>query len=190
MALEENPHKMMVGMVTRLTHQKGIDLVLEVADALLDLGIQLVILGTGDAHYESALRSLEYRRHDAVRSLIMFSSEMSSKVYASCDAFLMPSKTEPCGLSQLISMRYGTVPIVHRVGGLYDTVQPFDGVHGTGFTFESFNSGDLLDAVRRTKEVYDYQKENWASIVSQAMSKDVSWNQSAKQYVSLYQSIL
>ena len=190
MALEENPHKMMVGMVTRLTHQKGIDLVLEVADALLDLGIQLVILGTGDAHYESALRSLEYRRHDAVRSLIMFSSEMSSKVYASCDAFLMPSKTEPCGLSQLISMRYGTVPIVHRVGGLYDTVQPFDGVHGTGFTFESFNSGDLLDAVRRTKEVYDYQKENWASIVSQAMSKDVSWNQSAKQYVSLYESIL
>ena len=190
MALEENPHKMMVGMVTRLTHQKGIDLVLEVADQLLDLGIQLVILGTGDAHYESALRSLEYRRHDVVRSLIMFSSEMSSKVYASCDAFLMPSKTEPCGLSQLISMRYGTVPIVHRVGGLYDTVQPFDGVHGTGFTFESFNSGDLLDAVRRTKEVYDYQKENWASIVSQAMSKDVSWNQSAKQYVSLYQSIL
>lgn len=190
MALEENADKMMVGMVTRLTHQKGIDLVLDAADALLDLGIQLVILGTGDAHYESALRSLEYRRHDAVRSLIMFSSEMSSKVYASCDAFLMPSKTEPCGLSQLISMRYGTVPIVHRVGGLYDTVQPFDGEYGTGFTFESFNSGDLYDAVRRTKEVYDHQKENWASIVSQAMGKDVSWNQSAKQYVSLYQSIL
>ena len=120
----------------------------------------------------------------------MFSSEMSSKVYASCDAFLMPSKTEPCGLSQLISMRYGTVPIVHRVGGLYDTVQPFDGEYGTGFTFESFNSGDLYDAVRRTKEVYDTQKEKWASIVSQAMGKDVSWNQSAKQYVSLYQSIL
>ena len=190
MALEENADKMMVGMVTRLTHQKGIDLVLDAADALLDLGIQLVILGTGDAHYESALRSLEYRRHDAVRSLIMFSSEMSSKVYASCDAFLMPSKTEPCGLSQLISMRYGTVPIVHRVGGLYDTVQPFDGEYGTGFTFESFNSGDLYDAVRRTKEVYDHQKENWASIVSQEMGKDVSWNQSAKQYVSLYQSIL
>ena len=190
MALEENADKMMVGMVTRLTHQKGIDLVLHVADEILKTGAQLVILGTGDSHYEDALRALEYRRHDKVRSLIMFSSEMSSKVYASCDAFLMPSKTEPCGLSQLISMRYGTVPIVHRVGGLYDTVQPFDGEYGTGFTFESFNSGDLYDAVRRTKEVYNYQKENWASIVSQAMSKDVSWNQSAKQYVSLYQSIL
>lgn len=189
MDLEVNPQVMMVGMVTRLTHQKGIDLVLQVADALLDLGIQLVILGTGDSHYESALRSLEYRRHDRVRSLIMFSSEMSSKVYAACDAFLMPSKTEPCGLSQLISMSYGTVPIVHRVGGLYDTVQPFDGNYGTGFTFESFNAYDMLDAVRRATAVYYQDKLAWESIMQQAMKTDVSWQQSALKYIDMYRSI-
>ena len=122
LALEVNENIPMIGMVTRLTHQKGIDLVLHVADEILKTGAQLIILGTGDSHYEDALRALEYRRHDKVRSLIMFSSEMSSKVYSSCDMFLMPSKTEPCGLSQLISMRYATVPIVHRVGGLRDTV--------------------------------------------------------------------
>ena len=127
LALEVNENIPMIGMVTRLTHQKGIDLVLHVADEILKTGAQLVILGTGDSHYEDALRALEHRRHDKVRSLIMFSSEMSSKVYSASDMFLMPSKTEPCGLSQLISMRYATVPIVHRVGGLRDTVEPFDG---------------------------------------------------------------
>ncbi len=109
LALEVNENIPMIGMVTRLTHQKGIDLVLHVADEILKTGAQLIILGTGDSHYEDALRALEYRRHDKVRSLIMFSSEMSSKVYSSCDMFLMPSKTEPCGLSQLISMRFWTM---------------------------------------------------------------------------------
>lgn len=189
MALEVNPDIMMVGMVTRLTHQKGIDLVLAVADELVNQGLQLVILGTGDSHYESALRSLEFRRHDRVRSLIMFSNEMSSKVYSSCDAFLMPSKTEPCGLSQLISMRYGTIPIVHRVGGLHDTVAPFDGVDGTGFTFESFNAEDMLDAVRRAKAVFDTDKAGWRKVMKNAMAYDVSWEKSAKKYLDMYQSI-
>ena len=149
MDLEVNADVPLIGMVTRLTHQKGIDLILQASEDILRTGAQLVILGTGDAHYESALRSLEHYRHDRVRSILLFSNEMSAKIYAAGDLFLMPSKTEPCGLSQLISMRYGTVPIVHRVGGLRDTVIPFTGVEGNGFTFESFQAGDMMDAIYR-----------------------------------------
>ena len=147
MDLEVNADIPLIGMVTRLTHQKGIDLILQASEEILKTGAQLVILGTGDAHYESALRSLEHYRHDRVRSILLFSNEMSAKIYAASDLFLMPSKTEPCGLSQLISMRYGTVPVVHRVGGLRDTVIPFTGVEGNGFTFESFQAGDMIDAI-------------------------------------------
>ena len=149
MDLEVNADIPLIGMVTRLTHQKGIDLILQASEEILKTGAQLVILGTGDAHYESALRSLEHYRHDRVRSILLFSNEMSAKIYAASDLFLMPSKTEPCGLSQLISMRYGTVPVVHRVGGLRDTVIPFTGVEGNGFTFESFQAGDMMDAIYR-----------------------------------------
>ena len=190
MNLEVNKNIPMIGMVTRLTHQKGIDLVLQVADDILKTGAQLVILGTGDSHYEDALRALEYRRHDKVRSLIMFSSEMSAKVYSSCDMFLMPSKTEPCGLSQLISMRYGTVPIVHKVGGLRDTVHAFDGNSGEGFTFESFNAYDMLDAIYRTTYCYYQEKVNFDKIVKNAMQLNVSWSVSAKKYLQMYNEII
>ena len=190
LALEVNENIPMIGMVTRLTHQKGIDLVLHVADEILKTGAQLVILGTGDSHYEDALRALEYRRHDKVRSLIMFSSAMSSKVYSSCDMFLMPSKTEPCGLSQLISMRYATVPIVHRVGGLRDTVEPFDGKYGTGFTFESFDAYDMLDAVYRATYCYYQERHNWNKIMKNTMKQDVSWKKSALKYINMYNEIV
>ena len=190
LALEVNENIPMIGMVTRLTHQKGIDLVLHVADEILKTGAQLIILGTGDSHYEDALRALEYRRHDKVRSLIMFSSEMSSKVYSSCDMFLMPSKTEPCGLSQLISMRYATVPIVHRVGGLRDTVEPFDGKYGTGFTFESFDAYDMLDAVYRTTYCYYQERHNWNKLMKNTMVQDVSWKKSALKYINMYNEIV
>ena len=190
LALEVNENIPMIGMVTRLTHQKGIDLVLHVADEILKTGVQLIILGTGDSHYEDALRALEYRRHDKVRSLIMFSSEMSSKVYSSCDMFLMPSKTEPCGLSQLISMRYATVPIVHRVGGLRDTVEPFDGKYGTGFTFESFDAYDMLDAVYRATYCYYQERHNWNKLMKNTMVQDVSWKKSALKYINMYNEIV
>ena len=190
LALEVNENIPMIGMVTRLTHQKGIDLVLHVADEILKTGAQLIILGTGDSHYEDALRALEYRRHDKVRSLIMFSSEMSSKVYSSCDMFLMPSKTEPCGLSQLISMRYATVPIVHRVGGLRDTVEPFDGKYGTGFTFESFDAYDMLDAVYRATYCYYQERHNWNKLMKNTMVQDVSWKKSALKYINMYNEIV
>lgn len=192
LGLEVNKDIPMIGMVTRLTHQKGIDLVLNVADEILNSGAQLVILGTGDRAYEDALRSLEHRRYDKVRSLIMFSSEVSARVYASCDIFLMPSKSEPCGLSQLISMRYGTIPIVHRVGGLRDTVEPYNKEtgKGVGFTFESFNAYDMLGAIHRTLAVYYNEKATWEKIILAAMSLDLSWSKSAKRYIAMYNEIV
>ena len=190
MDLEVNADIPLIGMVTRLTHQKGIDLILQASEEILKTGAQLVILGTGDAHYESALRSLEHYRHDRVRSILLFSNEMSAKIYAASDLFLMPSKTEPCGLSQLISMRYGTVPVVHRVGGLRDTVIPFTGVEGNGFTFESFQAGDMMDAIYRAVTCFYQSLDEWKQIIKNNLQKDVSWEQSAKKYLDLYHEVV
>lgn len=190
MALEVNADIPLIGMVTRLTHQKGIDLILQASEEILKTGAQLVILGTGDSHYESALRSLEHYRHDRVRSILLFSNEMSAKIYAASDLFLMPSKTEPCGLSQLISMRYGTVPVVHRVGGLRDTVIPFTGVEGNGFTFESFQAGDMMDAIYRAVTCFYQSPDEWKQIIKNNLQKDVSWEQSAKKYLDLYHEVV
>ena len=190
MALEVNADIPLIGMVTRLTHQKGIDLILQASEEILRTGAQLVILGTGDAHYESALRSLEHYRHDRVRSILLFSNEMSAKIYAASDLFFMPSKTEPCGLSQLISMRYGTVPVVHRVGGLRDTVIPFTGVEGNGFTFESFQAGDMMDAIYRAVTCFYQSPDEWNQIIKNNLQKDVSWEQSAKKYLDLYHEVV
>ena len=190
MDLEVNADIPLIGMVTRLTHQKGIDLILQASEEILKTGAQLVILGTGDAHYESALRSLEHYRHDRVRSILLFSNEMSAKIYSASDLFLMPSKTEPCGLSQLISMRYGTVPVVHRVGGLRDTVIPFTGVEGNGFTFESFQAGDMMDAIYRAVTCFYQSPDEWKQIIKNNLQKDVSWEQSAKKYLDLYHEVV
>ena len=190
MDLEVNADIPLIGMVTRLTHQKGIDLILQASEEILKTGAQLVILGTGDAHYESALRSLEHYRHDRVRSILLFSNEMSAKIYAASDLFLMPSKTEPCGLSQLISMRYGTGPVVHRVGGLRDTVIPFTGVEGNGFTFESFQAGDMMDAIYRAVTCFYQSPDEWKQIIKNNLQKDVSWEQSAKKYLDLYHEVV
>ena len=190
MDLEVNADIPLIGMVTRLTHQKGIDLILQASEEILKTGAQLVILGTGDAHYESALRSLEHYRHDRVRSILLFSNEMSAKIYAASDLFLMPSKTEPCGLSQLISMRYGTVPVGHRVGGLRDTVIPFTGVEGNGFTFESFQAGDMMDAIYRAVTCFYQSPDEWKQIIKNNLQKDVSWEQSAKKYLDLYHEVV
>lgn len=190
MDLAVNADIPLIGMVTRLTHQKGIDLILQASEDILRTGAQLVILGTGDAHYESALRSLEHYRHDRVRSILLFSNEMSAKIYAASDLFLMPSKTEPCGLSQLISMRYGTIPVVHRVGGLRDTVIPFTGVEGNGFTFESFQAGDMMDAIYRAVTCFYQAPDEWEQVIKNNLQKDVSWEQSAKKYLDLYHEVV
>lgn len=192
LGLEVNPEIPMIGMVTRLTDQKGINLVLEVAEQILNSGTQLVILGTGDAHYENRLRELEYRRHDRARALIMFSNAMSSKIYAASDIYLMPSKSEPCGLSQLIAMRYGAIPVVNRVGGLKDTVEPYNPEDrtGWGFTFETFNAYDMLDAIKRSLDVYNYNKKDWNVLIKNAMNYNSKWKISAQKYLEMYEEIV
>lgn len=192
LGLEVNPEIPLIGMVTRLTDQKGINLVLEVYEQILNMGTQIVILGTGDPYYENALRDMEFRRHDRARAIIKFSEEISSKIYAGSDIYLMPSKSEPCGLSQLIAMRYGTVPIVNRVGGLRDTVEPYDITSGSGrgFTFESFNAYDMLDAIKRSLDVYNYEKTKWKKLSENAIKYNSSWTLSAKKYIDMYKEVL
>ena len=182
--------KPLIGMVTRLTNQKGMDLVMEVIEEILSMDIQMVILGTGDWKYETALNELSRRYGNKLAVIINFSKDIASKIYAGSDMFLMPSKFEPCGLSQLIAMRYGSVPIVRETGGLKDTVPAFNPVtrEGSGFTFKTYNAYDMLDAIRRAVGTY-YNKEEWSSIVSNDMSGDYSWKVSAKEYVKLYNEI-
>lgn len=191
LGLDENPDIPIISMVTRLTDQKGINLVCDVAEEILNMGVQLIILGTGDSYYENKLREIEHRRNDRFRGLIAFSNELSSKIYASSDLYLMPSKSEPCGLSQLIAMSYGTIPIVHRVGGLRDTVEPFnpETKNGCGFTFESFNAYDMLDAVKRALDVLYNDKESWSVVLSNAMNCKFNWSNSAKKYIEMYKEI-
>ena len=191
MALDTAADVPVIGMVTRLTKQKGFDLFYDVMDMISDLPVQVVVLGTGAPEYEDLMRGWEYRRHDKVRGIIKFSSEIASQVYAGSDLFLMPSKSEPCGLSQMIAMRYGTIPIVHTVGGLVDTVEPYNPTtkQGTGITFQSYNSYDMLDAIKRAVDLY-YDKKNWLQIRKNAMSKDVSWNIPAEEYIAMYRELV
>jgi len=184
--------KPLLGMVTRLTGHKGLDLVVRVLHDILDLGIQMVILGTGEAEYELALRKAMAERTDnRLRVKIAFSDEWASKIYAGADIFLMPSKSEPCGLAQLIALRYGTIPVVRRTGGLADTVQAFDPTQGigNGFDFVTYNAHDMLDAIRRATDTY-YNKDSWKNIMKNAMKGDYSWNKSAKLYKELYKSLI
>lgn len=180
----------LVGMVTRLTEQKGMDLVMAVADEMLARDIALVVLGTGDWKFESALKELEKKYPSKVRSLITFSADLANKIYSASDIFLMPSKFEPCGLSQLIAMRYGTIPVVRETGGLKDTVIPFDDntQEGTGFTFKTFDAYDMLGALDRALLLYD-DEDKWEKIKTNAMTADSTWAKSAKQYKKIYKEL-
>lgn len=181
----------MIGMVGRLTHQKGLDLLSPVLTRILDMGVQLVVLGTGDCYYEDMLRMAQSRYPSNLRGLITFSNDLASKIYCASDMFLMPSKFEPCGLSQMIAMRYGSLPIVRETGGLKDTVIPYDHTtgKGTGFTFYSYNAYDLLNAVERAVGMYRDYKEDWQKIVSNAMTQDFSWENISKRYIELYKQL-
>lgn len=177
-----------IAMITRLTEQKGIDLVIRVIEDILARDVQLVVLGTGDWRYETKLRDVEQKYQSKMRALITFSADLANKLYASCDMFLMPSKFEPCGLSQMIAMRYGSAPIVRETGGLKDTVVPFDGEKGTGFTFYSYNAYDMLGAIDRALAVYR-DKEKWDKLVQNCMKSDFSWKKSAKEYLKIYKEL-
>ena len=180
-----------IGMVTRLTHQKGIDLICQVADQLSALPIQFIVLGTGDSGYERFFYCLEQAHRDKVRSYIGFSKEVAQKIYSGADMFLMPSESEPCGLAQMIAMRYGTIPIVHAVGGLADTVTPFhpEEKTGNGITFQSLHPYDMLDAIHRSIELF-YNKPLWRALRKNAMQSDYSWKKPAQEYLAIYQEIL
>ena len=190
--LERDGKKFMNGVVSRLTDQKGFDLVECVIEELCDTDIQLVILGTGDPKYENLFRYYEWKYHGRVSSNIYYNNERAHKIYAACDAFLMPSLFEPCGLSQLISLRYGTVPIVRETGGLKDTVVPYNEYEGTGtgFSFANYNAHEMLSIVRYAKHIYYNKKREWNKLVDRGMATDFSWKASAKKYEDLYRTIL
>lgn len=173
-----------MGMVTRLVGHKGLDLVREIGDRLVQEGIQLVILGTGEPQFEGYFSDIARRYPGRVGVLIGFDVVLAQQIYAGCDLFLMPSKSEPCGLSQMVSCRYGTLPIIRETGGLKDSIQ--DGYNG--FTFVDYVSGALLDACRRAKAVYEDPKA-WDAQVQRAMACDFSWSASAKQYEALYEEV-
>ena len=184
---EERP---LVAMITRLTEQKGIDLVAAVIDDIMRADIQVVILGTGDWKYENMLRAVESRYPSKFKGILAFSADIASKLYAASDMFLMPSKFEPCGLSQLIAMKYGSVPIIRETGGLKDTVPAYNHEtgEGKGFTFKTYNAYDMLDAVWRAYACY-FDKENWNKVVANGMNSDFSWAKSAEKYMDIYKSL-
>ena len=188
LGLEQDDGKMVIGLISRLTDQKGLDLVNAIFPQLLDGNTQVVILGTGDARYEDAFRYYEGENKGTVCAYIAYDESLAHQIYAGADALLVPSLFEPCGLTQLIAMRYGTVPIVRETGGLKDTVQPYNEYtgDGNGFTFDRYEAGLLLDAVIRAKTVYFTERERWDEIVQRDMGKDVSWENSARQYRELY----
>lgn len=190
--LEENEGKFLVGMVTRLTGQKGLDLVECVMDNIFENGdVQMIILGTGEAQYENMLRHFEWKYKGALASLIMFDNAASHKIYAGCDAFLMPSSFEPCGLSQMISMRYGTLPIVRETGGLRDSVEPYNEYEntGTGFSFANYNAHEMLGIINYAKKTWYDNKKSWQAMVKRAMKSDFSWANSAKEYIDVYNKL-
>lgn len=188
LGLEVDDKVMMLGIVSRLTDQKGFDLIAYVMDELCQDAVQIVVLGTGEERYENMFRHFAWKYQGKVSANIYYSEEMSHKVYASCDAFLMPSLFEPCGLSQLMSLRYGTVPIVRETGGLKDTVEPYNEYEktGTGFSFSNYNAHEMLGIIRYAESTYYEKKRDWNKIVERGMQKDFSWKNSAKQYEALY----
>ena len=191
LGLPEKPDTPMIGLVSRLVGHKGLDIICPALDRMMDADIQFVIIGTGDTDYENMLSEAAKRYPDKMSLNLCFSKSLASKVYAASDIYLMPSKSEPCGLSQLLAMHYGTVPVVHETGGLKDTVIPFniETGEGLGFTFQSFNAEDMLDAVNRALSVYTSDKNSWNKAIYNGMSADFTWKNSANEYMELYEKI-
>ena len=183
----------MIGIVSRMTDQKGFDLIAYVMEEMLNsMDVQFAVLGTGEARYEDMFRYFQDKYPDKVHAYIGYSEERANQIYAACDAFLMPSLFEPCGLSQLMSMRYGTLPIVRETGGLKDTVEPYNEFEntGTGFSFKEYNAHDMLHVIRYAYEIYNERPEQWKAMMKRAMEQDFSWNASAREYEKMYEEIL
>ena len=188
LGLEEDTGKFVIGLISRLTNQKGLDLVNAILPQVLDGNTQMVILGTGDKQYEDAFRSYEQAYRGTFSACIQYDEARAHRIYAGADALLVPSRFEPCGLTQLNAMHYGTLPIVRETGGLKDTVEPYNTFtgDGNGFTFDRYDAGLLLDAINRAKTLYFDNRYHWDEVVQRDMAKDVSWERSARQYKDLY----
>ncbi len=189
--LEKDDSKFVIGLISRLTNQKGLDLINAIIPDLIDGNTQIVVLGTGDPEYENSFRYYENEYKGSVSSSIMYDETRAHKIYAGADALLVPSLFEPCGLTQLNAMRYGTVPIVRETGGLKDTVEPYNEYEntGNGFTFDRYESGLLLDACNRAKTLFFTERDRWDEMIVRDMQKDVSWSKAAKQYKDMYLEI-
>ena len=189
LGLKEDPKCFMIGIVSRLTDQKGFNLVAYVLEEMLNSdAIQVVVLGTGEERYENMFRYFNWKYGEKLSANITYSEELSHRIYASSDAFLMPSMFEPCGLSQLMALRYGTIPIVRETGGLKDTVEPYNQYEGrgTGFSFTNYNAHEMMHAVRYAEQVYYDKKREWNRIIDRAMAADFSWKVSAGKYQQMY----
>ena len=192
LGLERDDKTMMIGIVSRLTGQKGFDLIAYVMDELCRDNVQIVVLGTGEEQYENMFRHFDWKYNNKVSANIYYSEALSHKIYAGCDAFLMPSLFEPCGLSQLMSLRYGTLPIVRETGGLKDTVQPYNEYEGTGtgFSFKNYNAHEMLRTIRYAEQIYYDRKREWNKMVDRAMAVDFSWKVSANKYQEMYDGLI
>lgn len=192
LGLPEQPDTPMLAMITRLTAHKGLDLVTRVLEEALKNDIQFVLLGTGELDYENFFTRLSADYPDKVKSVIRFDKALSKKIYAAADIFLMPSRSEPCGLAQMIASRYGTVPLVRETGGLYDSIKYYDVVteKGNGFTFTNFNAHDMLYTMWHAIDIYTHEKEKWKRLVRKIMQIDFSWGVSADEYIKLYRDLI
>lgn len=188
LGLKEDKDIPLIAMITRLTDQKGLDLVLHIIRELLCENVQFALLGTGDEKYEEAFEEIS-KEYPNFKALIKFDRALSKRMYASADIFLMPSKSEPCGLSQMVALRYGTVSIVRETGGLRDSISDSGDGQGNGFTFKTYNAHDMLGAIRRGLDAYA-NKEYWDALVVRAMECDCSWGKSANEYIKMYKEIL
>lgn len=182
----------LIGLVSRLVEHKGLELICEAMDEIMSLDVQFVIVGTGDERYENALKNAAARYPDKLSLNLCFDKALASEIYSASDIYLMPSKSEPCGLSQLLAMRYGAVPVVHEIGGLKDTVSAFNPERGEGlgFTFKSFTKDDMLDALRRATDIFRNDKDAWNKAVYNDMTADFSWNGPAEEYMELYGNLV
>lgn len=184
--------KYMIGLISRLTDQKGLDLIRYVMDRITDEYTQFVIIGTGDPQYENMFRSYAWKYGDRISANICYSDDLAHKLYAAADAFLMPSRFEPCGLTQLISFRYGTVPIVRETGGLKDTVRAYNEYEnsGDGFSFSNYNGEEMLNIINYSKHIYFDRKKQWNQMVDRGMANDYSWNRSRGRYEEIYDYLI
>lgn len=192
LGLAVDKKRYMIGLISRLTDQKGLDLINYVIERIIDDYTQLVVIGTGDPQYENMFRHFAWKYPDKISANICYSDDLAHKLYGAADAFLMPSRFEPCGLTQMISFRYGTIPIVRETGGLKDTVQAYneyDNV-GDGFSFTNYNGEEMLNVINYSKQIFFDKKRQWNQMIDRAMANDYSWNASKFRYEGLYKYLM